>query len=269
MHGNTAADGTGGNDAEAEYSKQRVAVAGSATLDTVDAATFDTSGSATVDGDVRAGRVDSAGRTTVGGDFVAEQVDSSGKTRVDGDFRALELDSSGKLSVGGALEADRVDSSGTVEVSGETRVDSLHSSGSLLLADAVIDTFDSSGSVTLGELRAGDATLSGTVEADRIDAESLDIELADDASVGHIVADEVRVRRADENGGLLDRLIKKSESQLTVDEIEAVEVDIEHTVAETVEGETVRLGPGTTVDVVRADELHVDDDASFGRRVER
>lgn len=235
-----------------------LSVAGPTRLDGVDERAFEAAGDTEVAGNVRAGRVTLAGATSVGGDLLADRFEAAGRTHVGGDVAVDDLDAAGQLHVAGDLSADAIDLDGATRVEGRTAVDRLSADGAARLGDVDADSVDADGALAAGEVSADRVAVAGAVEADRIAADRVALTLGDaDSAVGTVTGETVTVER--ESG---------SEGRLDVERVAGAVVDVGYTIAEVVEGGDVVVGPGSEVEVVRAVDPEVHDDATVGR-VER
>ena len=222
---------------------ENVNAGGPTNRSSVDCETFSAAGVTNVDGDVDADDVSLKGVTNVGGDVTVDSFVSKGTTKITG-----------------ALDADDATAKGTTAIDGDVKVTTLDVKGSARFGDVSADSFSAKGALTLADLSAEEVEIRGTVEATTVDAEELFIELGDDEStVETIDATTVTVER--------DR--ERHDGRLKVGRVSGDTVSIEHTIADEVIGETVSLGPGAHVGVVRAEELNVDERATVERTEER
>lgn len=225
-----------------------VRVVGPTNLSSVDCESFSAAGATNVEGDVTATDVSLKGTASVGGDVSAAEFVAKGATEVGGSLTADEATVKGSTSVD-SVTADRLEAKGASEF-GDVSVDSASTTGSLSVADLVAD--DS-------------AEISGVASADSIRADEVRIVLADgESTVEDIVGGTVSVERETLGKGWgIDGA--STDGHLRAKTVEGDAVVVEHATVEKIVGEQVHLGPGARVEVVRAGELEVHEDATVER----
>lgn len=223
--------------------EENVSVVGPTHLSAVDCESFSAAGATKVDGDVTAETVSLKGTTNVAGDLKASRFSAKGSTNVAGNANADETTVKGSTRIEGDLRADHLDAKGSANLGGVS-ADSVSAAGALSVADLVADAVE----------------IRGVVDANRIHADEVHVALGDgDSSVGAVQGKSVVIER-EESGSL-----GSSGGRLDAETISGEEVALEHATVEEVSGETVLLGPGAEVGVVRADELDVDENATVER----
>lgn len=240
-----------------------VSVVGPTHLSSVDCESFSAAGATKVDGDVKADVVSLKGRTNVAGDLEAEEVTAKGSSNVAGDLKAEEFTVKGSTNVAGSVNADETTVKGSTRIEGDLRTGRLDAKGSSNLRDVSADSVSAAGALSVADLVADAVEIQGVVDANRIRAEEIRIALGDDdSSVGTIQGKTVVVEREKMGGP------GETDGHLDAETVTGDEVAIEHATVEEVSGETVRLGPGAKVGVVRAGELDVDENATVERTEE-
>jgi cytoskeletal protein CcmA (bactofilin family) len=182
--------------------------------------------------EVGAGELD--GTVVVGGTLVADELVVRGTLEVRGAVRVW-----GRLRVRGSLETGASVASGEADLDGPIRL-----GGELAVerALAVRGTLHAPG-VRCALLDAhARLTVSGTIEATRIDAE-----LAGDSRLGLVQAQEVRLRGPPL--GVVAKVLGR-ESVVTVDQLEADTVSLESVRVGRVRAREITLGPGAHVATV-------------------
>ncbi len=216
--------------------RDRIDVSGVVSLDSVSAELLDASGSLTVHGDARADTTDLSGSSHFHGDLSTDVLESSGSLVIDGDVRADGLATSGSARMGGNVATEDAECSGSVRVDGDLTADEFVGAGSLEFAVLVADA----------------VRIRGAVEAERIEANDVSLDLVSESKVGRIEADSVAVTRTEPDGFL------------EAERIEGDDVALDHVAVKTVVGDHVRLGANASVETVRADELDAADGATVG-----
>jgi cytoskeletal protein CcmA (bactofilin family) len=129
------------------------------------------------------------------------------------------------------------------------------------------ETVSAKGALAVADLVADEVDIRGVVSANRIHADEFSLEMGGgESTVEAIVGGTISVERGDSKGWL--DVGGDSKGRLDAGTVEGEVVTIEHTSADEVTGEKVRIGPGSHVGVVRAGELDVDEDATVERTEE-
>lgn len=213
--------------------------------------TVEISGSGKFDGSTECDsfRLSGAGKVENGGLIVCGPLTCSGAGKVAGPLKAESLKVSGALTAEGETEVTGpVQISGSFKIEGNLRAQTLNLSGICTVegsaaanemeiggilrtrADVQAEAFHSAGSLEIGGL---------------LNAETVEIQLAGENRVGSIGGGTVRVVKR--SAGF--RWFQKRPS-LNATLIEADEIELEHTDAETVRGVNVRIGPECVIDRV-------------------
>ena len=192
-------------------------------------------------------RIEEGGRTcvirgsgTVAGGQHFEEFKCAGSGVVTGDLLADEAHISGACVIQGRCEGKEFHASGRAEIAKDVQVQEFHVSGKASVG---------------GDIRAQEVHISGSAKiGGGIEAEDIDIRLAGTSKTTSIKGEDIEIRRGERRG------------ELIVDSIEGEQVYVEATHAGLVRGESVRLGPYSSVQTVEADELEVHETATFKER---
>lgn len=246
-----------------DHANDRVAVSGPTKLESVDAREFSAAGHTTVSGDVHAEQVDLSGATTIQGDLYATTVDTSGATTIEGDAVIDAFDASGRTQISGAVTAGAVDTSGSFTVGGHVGVETLQASGATELETVAAEDATLSGSTTLTEGTIARFEASGALNADRLEGERVTLHVGSaDMRVDDLQADHVTVDRSEDHGGFVARFLDPDDGRLSVDTLAADEVDLVEATVREVTADTATIGPGCEIEVLRARDWSIDDDAT-------
>lgn len=248
---------------ETKHDRQRISISGITRLDSVDAQSFNGSGSTTVEGDVEADWVDLSGSATIGGDLVTETADLSGAVSVAGDLSADVVDSSGTAKVTGESTVTTLVGSGSFSSRGPARIDRVDCSGSTKFASLEAKSVTTSGAFTVTEAVMDEFDGSGNLDVDTLETGRFSFRFATaDARVRRLEAETVDVQRVDQGGVM--RLLRhiNSTGSFTIDTLVADSVELEYTNVGEVTADSVELGPGCEVDLLRARAWNVHADAT-------
>lgn len=229
---------------------KKIKIAGSATLTDVDCEYFKSSGSVKVEGNLKADRAKISGSTKVKGDGFVGNLHTSGSFKIHGKTGAENIKVSGSAKFGGDVTAKgKIRVSGSSKFEGNVKAKEVRGSGSFktkknVTADKVILT--------------GSFGISDTLKADEIN-----LRFKNKSSVKHIRGGDVLIERGKSG------LFSFSKSSLTVKTIKGENIDLEGTKAELVEGETVKIGPGSHIKKVKAKEIDIHEDATVEEKEKR
>lgn len=209
------------------------------------------SGSGKFDGSVECDsfRLSGAGEVENGGLTVHGPLSCSGAGKIGGPVTADSLNASGALTVKAeALVSGPVQVSGSIKVEGNLRADALTVSGICTLEGSAAATGMEIGGIlrTPGDVQAEVFRSTGCLEiGGLLNAETVEIQLAGENRVASIGGGTVRVVKRD--AGF--RFFRKRPC-LNATLIEADEITLEYTDAETVRGVNVHIGPECVIDRV-------------------
>lgn len=175
----------------------------------------------------------------------------SGATKVEGSLAVKNAKISGSLSTeGGAVIEDALGVSGSFNSEGELRVGSLSVSGVCKTEGSISGNEIAVSGVlkTPGDVQAERFSSSGALSIDGLlNAETVTIELSGDSMIRSIGGGRVQVKK---KSGSFVILGFKRRVHLNCEQIEADEIDLEYTDAQTVRGVNVRIGPECVIDRV-------------------
>lgn len=201
-------------------------------------------------------RFEAKGATEIANDLTADVATCKGATEVGGGVSVRAFESKGATEIGGPFEADEATCKGATEVIGQTQVDNLRVKGASQFGDVEADSFEAKGRVAAECVFANEIVIHGVASAVRLEAKAVSLVLSGDTStVETIVADDVLIERSEDN----------ERGDLKATTIEGDTVTIEHVEVEEVVGRDVTIGPGSHVELVRADDLSVHSDATIER----
>ena len=218
------------------------------------------SGAGKVDGDLETDELQISGAGKVAGKVQARVIVASGSTTFTAGVHAEEMRVSGSARVDGQVHVKELKCSGTFKTNGGIHSEYVKVSGALHVgADVEAEIFRTSGGFQIY----------GLLSADRIE-----IDLGGRCTAREIGGEKISVRRGGwrERGILLDGLIKLftggGTAELRAQLIEGDAVSLEDTIAETVRGKTVEIGPGCRIENVEYSEsLEVAKDAVVKNQV--
>jgi cytoskeletal protein CcmA (bactofilin family) len=221
-------------------------------------------------------RVSISGAGKVQGDIKAEELRISGAGKVEGRTEAMQIVVSGSGAFAGDVVADEMRVSGAARIDGSARVKELKCSGSYRAKESLVAEYIKAS----GQIRVG-----GDVEADMfkatggfeieglLSADKIEIRLGGKCSAREIGGERIDVRRGGfrERGILLDGLVRMFSgggiAELRVTLVEGDEIHLEDTIADTVRGKSVEIGPGCRIgEVEYTDHLDVHHDARVEKR---
>ena len=215
-----------------EESQARVArISGAGHLPGGEYESIHISGSAKIDGDaVCQEDVHVSGAATAKGDLAAKEIHVSGSLQVEGDVHAEAVRISGSAHVAGGMEVcGEMRVSGSAHICKAARIQQLRAAGSLRLDEGVeCERFETHGGFAIQGL---------------LNAEQVEIEVGGACQAGEIGGESVRIyRSATVVNTFLSRLLNgaRRAGRLSVETIEASQIDLEATRAKVVRGRDVR-----------------------------
>jgi len=196
-----------------------------------------------IQGDLDSEIAEVRGACKVGGNVRASLLKVSGSMKVMGNVRAELIRAKGAFKVEGTVDADNFRIAGAVKVQGAINSsDEIHVQGVLKCFSDVTTTRFNLFGVT---------DIDGTLRAKEFTAE-----LGGRSAIRNIESETVRVT--------VGRSSEKPE--LVAKRISGKDIYLEATVAELVEGENIKLGPGCTIAEVRSTYLEVHKGSKVGKR---
>ncbi len=221
-------------------------------------------------------RVTISGAGKVTGDLEADELRIAGAGKVDGRVWAREIVVSGSMVFSNSVHGDEMRVSGSARIDGRAEVKEFKCSGSLRVNGGISSQYlKASGHLRVGgdvasEIfkASGGFHIEGLLSADRVE-----INLGGRCTVREIGGEKILVRSGGwrEKGILFDGLIKLftggGTEELNAQLIEGDEIYLENTIADTVRGKAVEIGPGCKIETVEYSEtLTVADSAVVRKR---
>ena len=223
-------------------------VSGTSTLPGGDYRSVNISGAGRLEGSLRCLSLVISGAGVVSGDVDCRgKITVSGSGTVNGNVRCEgQFSSSGAAKIRGTLEAAGLQVSGSCELDRDCTVQRrLEASGAAKFGGAVqANSIVFSGATTCGaDVSAEDFRCSGICRIPGLlNAENVEFRLCGDSDVGDIGGSSILVRPEHKRG-----LYRFRHNELRTGTVEGDNVDLEYTVANTVRGNVVRIGPGCKV----------------------
>lgn len=194
--------------------------------------------------------ISGAGKVEQGGLTVHGPLACSGSGQVEGPIRAQGLRTSGSVSAAGDIEiAEAASISGSLKTDGSLRAETLHVSGVCAAERGVRagEIVVSGALKTPADVQAECFRSTGVLNIDGLlNAETVEIALHADNLIRSIGGGRVQVRRADSGSGF--GILRRA--RLVCSQIEADEIDLEYTDAETVRGVNIHIGSECVIDRV-------------------
>lgn len=208
------------------------------------------SGSGKVKGNTSCTEFSISGSGKVEGDLhCTGKVKISGSGTIEGNVDTVEFSVAGSGKVNGLLRGDKCTVSGSFHA-GSVSAGNLHVGGSMK---------------SDGDVSAENAVVRGGISAGGlINAEKLDVEFDSTSDADSIGGSQISIRKKNPTGGFIGKLFGKKESgYFNVNgSIEGDVIYIEYTIAESVVGREVNIGPGCKIkNVSYTDSIKISDDA--------
>jgi cytoskeletal protein CcmA (bactofilin family) len=274
--------------------RERVSIAGSGRVSGGVYESVSVAGSGTITGDVEAKTISTAGSCKIEGSVKAEELKTAGSCKIDGDVEAGELHASGSCKIEGRVKADVFKGAGSQRIGKRLTAGYIKLSGSCQVGgDVEADKFVSEGSFNIDGLLSADEIeirLRGDCQVKEIGGER--VEVRQKGTFGHFAHSDAwkeklkakqprakeQFEKLRERFGidinidfekLADELGKLGESlgeigvhlggfgghgRLETSIIEADEIYLESTQAETVRGKRVIIGPDCQIESVEYEE---------------
>lgn len=219
---------------------ERVTISGAGRVEgDVEADSVEISGAGKIVGKVKANRVSLAGACKVAGAVTAQKFDADGAWKVSGDVQSEQFKASGAGKVEGSVYAQEFSSAGATKITKNLRAHCAKLSGVLAAG----------GDVEASEFRGhGAFRIDGLLAADQ-----LELELSERSWAREIGGECITVRKRESFWGWLARWWGR-QIKLSAETIEADEIYLEATVAKTVRGKRVTLGPECRIERVEYSE---------------
>lgn len=176
----------------------------------------------------------------------------SGSGKVAGDLRCSgQFGISGSGHINGSLLAPEVKVSGSGHVDGAVQTGKCHVSGSFHTGSVDCNELHSSGAIhSDGDISVEDVVIHGSVRCGGLlNGERIDVECDGRSSADSIGGSFIKIRKKGVIAGLFQRLFggKDADCFQVAGSVEGDVIDLEYTVAESVVGRDVRIGPGCRI----------------------
>lgn len=197
----------------------------------------------------------------VQGDLDSEIAEVRGACKIGGNVRASLLKIGGSMKIMGNVQAELIRAKGALTVEGAVDADNFRIAGAVKVQGAI----NSEGEIhvqgvlkCLSDVTANKFSLFGVTDIDgTLKAREFIAELGGKSAVRALDSDVIRVIVGKGSG----------KSEMVVKKISGRDIYLEATVAELVEGENVKLGPGCAISEVRSANLEVHKSSKVGKRV--
>ncbi len=232
---------------ETEGKTKRVNLSGASKTADVNCQYFSASGASKVEGYLKADEAKVSGATKVVGDAKIGNLDVRGSFKVEGKTEANTMELSGASKFVGPVKAKQIKSRGSSKFEAHIDAEEFSSSGALkIVSDVDSKTFTATGAFKI------EGTLNG---------HEIMLKPGGDSSVTHIKGGDILVESG--GGGLFSMFNK---GKLEAKTIIGDKIYLENTIADEVEGEDVKIGPGCKVRLVRGKNVKVHGSASVEKR---
>lgn len=212
-----------------------------------------------------------SGSGKVTGNTSCTEFSISGSGKVEGDLRCSgKTKIAGSGTIDGNLDTVEFSVSGSGKVNGAVQGKNCHISGSFHAASLTTNNLHVGGSFKSdGDVSAENATIRGCITSGGlINAEKLDVEFDSTSSADSIGGSYIKIRKKGSAGsGFLGRMFGKKESgYFNVNgSIEGDVIDIEYTIADSVVGREVKIGPGCKIgSVTYTEKIQISNESEVG-----
>lgn len=223
---------------------ETIKISGSGKIEgAVEAEMITISGAGAIEGDLKASSVKISGSGRIAGSADVGELRISGSGRIEGDVRGGTLHASGSCHVQGSVRVGELSISGSVQVRQDVHAQSVKFLGFVQIGGQVeVERFYASGAFRVEKLLSADV---------------IEAKLRGNCYAGEMGGGKIDVRKQQERWWF-SRWFRGSE-QLETTNIEADEIYLEATVAKTVRGKRVTIGPECRIERVEYSEsLQID-----------
>jgi cytoskeletal protein CcmA (bactofilin family) len=209
--------------------------------------------------------------TSMGGQF--RHIKVTGECKFNGDLDCNKLSSIGEVVINGALRADGLKLTGECEIKGSLDALTVRGRGELKVSSGMRgESIKFTGNIdTDGDCEAGAFEVSGGFNVrGLLSADSLEVKMHGPCRARELGGGKLRIKRS--RTSALVSLIKQknlNSAALNAELIEGDSIELEHTVAGIVRGNSVTIGFGCQIDRVEyRDSLHVHNSAIVKEKVQ-
>ncbi|MEQ2528257.1 polymer-forming cytoskeletal protein [Bacillaceae bacterium CLA-AA-H227] len=194
-------------------------------------------GHGVIHGDITARVVVINGISKMHASVYAEEMEINGHSKNEGRVTFRKMEINGKASFLNSIEGKELQLNGMVKIEGDCEVEN-------------------------AELNGG-FTIEGLLNADTIA-----ISLSGRSTVKEIGGETISVKRDKQSFLQLDKLFSILNKELTADMIEGDVIELENTIAKTVRGKHVHIGPGCQIDLVEyREDIRISEEADVKKSV--
>ena len=211
-------------------------------------------GVVTIDGDMDSTDIKMNGVFKGIGKLKSNTVSLNGTATFEGIVEAVDISLNGDFNIRDSLKVDDIYAEGRLSVKGNIVSKKLNMHGIMKVSGSCeADNFDLRGTFTVGEM---------------LNAEDINVDIYGPCGAKEIGCGKIIVRKGERNLiGILADLFSPliyGKTHLTAETIEGDDINVEHTTAKVIRGNTVAIGNGCVVDLV---EYRADFKKSAGARV--
>jgi len=175
------------------------------------------------------------GDVEIGGDVDCRSFKCTGNADVDGSLQSGELKTTGNLAVNGSLASARIRVTGDLDIKGALTGEEIHIFG---------------GCTVKAGIQGEQFHLKGSLQSEgMLNAEHVDIRLLGRSAIGEIVGGRVEVK-LHASHKWVPWLPYRESPELVANVIEGDHVYLENTIAQTVRGGQVTIGPNCRIELV-------------------
>ncbi len=202
-----------------------------------------------------------AGMCTVpGGRY--EYISASGTVKITGEIHAKKVSSGGMLTASSSIYTEVFNSGGTASIEGDLVAGSISSGGILKARRIEGGRVKTGGVVKCTELKCENGEIGGKVKAEKIQCKKLKIYLSASCKVDEIIGGDVEIRAK-------KGILRKYAGTMKSNKIRGENVCIESTSAEEVEGDSVEIGEGCVIGIVKGKNIKISNKAKVGKVVKK
>jgi len=244
-----------------------VSISGSGSVDSVNGEYLKIAGSGKVEGDVDVREMKAAGSCKIEGNIRAESVESAGACKIEGNIEAKEAVFAGSTAIDGNLNSEKISLAGSVKIDGDVICIHLKSGGSTKIEGAIAadEEIECGGVLRAASLKTGTFSGRGAVDIEEtVVARVFSLAMNGTSSMTKLSADDIDIRPESSTGGL-SKLFERGGS-LKIEHIHGTTIYLENVIADYVEGQSVSIGPGCKIGILKSPNARVHEGAKIKRR---
>lgn len=183
-------------------------------------------------GEVHTAKIEGMGK--IEGDLSCHDFQINGTGEVQGSLKAVTVSINGIGGIEGGLQADSINLEGKLKVDGPLTCEQIRMNGiATVKGSCEAELFEAHGKMDIGLLNAG----------------SIKLTLQGSSHINEIGGGDIQIRK--QPGSTISKWLKSIPgpfgNKLSAEVIEGDNIYLEHTTADVVRGETVKIGPGCTI----------------------